>query len=101
MELDLQRPRPTQPEFADVVPSLSGVLTRAVSRSIPMNLVITNIPGPPVPLYLLGAPIKRAYPYVEVIDHDVGTVLVQSFCLIGAVDAYHTAEARGSQRLHA
>ena len=66
-------------EFADVVPSLAGVLTRFVSQSIPMNLVITNVPGPPVPLYLRGARVLRTYPYVEVIDHEGLTMAVVSY----------------------
>ena len=44
-----------------------------------MNLVITNIPGPPVPLYLCGAKIERTYPYVEVIDGEGLTVAVVSY----------------------
>jgi len=66
-------------EFADLVPTLAGVLTRFVSRSIPMNLVITNIPGPPVPLYLQGARVLRTYPYVEVIDDEGLTMAVVSY----------------------
>ncbi len=66
-------------EFADVVPSLAGVLTRFVSQSIPMNLVVTNVPGPPVPLYLQGARVLRTYPYVEVIDHEGLTMAVISY----------------------
>ncbi len=66
-------------ELADAVPTLAGVLTRFVSRSIPMNLVITNVPGPPVPLYLQGARVLRTYPYVEVIDGEGLTMAVVSY----------------------
>nr|WHV03882.1 putative wax ester synthase/acyl-CoA:diacylglycerol acyltransferase [uncultured bacterium] len=66
-------------ELADVVPTLAVPLTRFVSRSIPMNLVITNVPGPPVPLFLQGARILRTYPYVEVIDNEGLTMAVVSY----------------------
>jgi diacylglycerol O-acyltransferase len=65
--------------LADGVPLLSTQLTRLVSRRIPMNLVITNIPGPPVPLYLRGARVLRTYPYVEVIDNEGLTIAVVSY----------------------
>ena len=35
-------------KLADGVTPLAVPLTRFFSRSIPMNLVITNIPGPPI-----------------------------------------------------
>jgi hypothetical protein len=44
-----------------------------------MNLVITNIPGPPIPLYLQGAKVLRVYPYVEVIDQEGLTIAVVSY----------------------
>jgi WS/DGAT/MGAT family acyltransferase len=66
-------------ELADGAIPLAGPLTRLVSRRIPMNLVITNIPGPPVPLYLRGARVRRTYPYVEVIDHEGLTIAVVSY----------------------
>ncbi len=66
-------------ELADVVPTIAVPLTRFVSHSIPMNLVITNVPGPPIPLYLQGARILRTYPYVEVIDNEGLTMAVVSY----------------------
>ncbi len=66
-------------EIADSIPPLATTLTRFVSRQIPMNLVITNIPGPPIPLYLLGAQVLRTYPYVEVIDQEGLTIAVVSY----------------------
>ncbi len=66
-------------DIADAITPLAGPLTRYVSRSIPMNLVITNIPGPPVPLYLCGARFLRVFPYVEVIDDEGLTIAVVSY----------------------
>ncbi len=66
-------------DIADAITPLAGPLTRYVSRTIPMNLVITNIPGPPVPLYLCGARFVRVFPYVEVIDNEGLTIAVVSY----------------------
>ncbi len=66
-------------DIADAITPLAGPLTRYVSRTIPMNLVITNIPGPPVPLYLCGARFERVFPYVEVIDNEGLTIAVVSY----------------------
>lgn len=66
-------------KIADWITPLAAPLTRMVSRRIPMNLVITNIPGPPVPLYLLGSRVLRTYPYVEVIDDEGLTIAVVSY----------------------
>jgi WS/DGAT/MGAT family acyltransferase len=66
-------------ELADVIPALAVPLTKFVSRSIPMNLAITNIPGPPIPLFLQGARVLRTYPYVEVIDNEGLTIAVVSY----------------------
>jgi WS/DGAT/MGAT family acyltransferase len=37
---------------------------RLGSRAHPANMVVTNVPGPPQPLYLLGARMLEAYPMV-------------------------------------
>ncbi len=66
-------------DLADGVPQIAGPLTNFVSRQIPMNLVITNIPGPPIPLYMRGARLEETYPYVEVIDNEGLTIAVVSY----------------------
>lgn len=66
-------------ELADGIPPLAGVLTNVVSRRIPMNLVVTNVPGPPIPLWMQGARMVEAYPYVEVIDNEGLTIAVVSY----------------------
>ncbi|MBT7430466.1 MAG: DUF1298 domain-containing protein, partial [Ilumatobacter sp.] len=66
-------------ELADTIPRLAPMVTRFVSRQIPMNLVVTNVPGPPIPLYLRGAPLVETYPYVEVIDNEGLTIAVVSY----------------------
>ncbi len=59
--------------------ALSGVvaLTRRMS---PCNLVITNVPGPPFPLYVLGARMLEAYPQVTLLEGQGLGVAVFSYC---------------------
>ena len=48
----------------------STLLSLAVQlsmRSRPFNLVVTNVPGPQVPLYLLGAPLLECYPMLALL----------------------------------
>jgi hypothetical protein len=44
--------------------SVLGLAMRFASQASPFNLVVTNVPGPPAPLYLLGARMLEAYPLV-------------------------------------
>ena len=45
----------------------------------PVNLGITNVPGPQVPLYCLGARMLEAFPYVGIIDNQALMVAVLSY----------------------
>jgi WS/DGAT/MGAT family acyltransferase len=49
--------------------TLLSLGARNATRLLPFNLVITNIPGPQVPLYLLGAKMEQIYPYVPLADN--------------------------------
>jgi WS/DGAT/MGAT family acyltransferase len=42
--------------------TLLSIGTRLQTVGRPHNLIVTNVPGPQVPLYLLGAPLHEAYP---------------------------------------
>jgi WS/DGAT/MGAT family acyltransferase len=47
--------------------TVTSVLTRTIQLAadrLAWNLVVTNIPGPQLPLYLLDAPLQGAYPMV-------------------------------------
>lgn len=47
-----------------VAPTLMSLAARAVHRQRFLNLVVTNVPGPQFPLYLMGARLIEAFPIV-------------------------------------
>jgi WS/DGAT/MGAT family acyltransferase len=60
-----------------IPPLLWSTLTPIVHRQPLVNVVVTNVPGPPVPLYLLGAALERTVPIVPLagnLDVSIGIV---------------------------
>jgi WS/DGAT/MGAT family acyltransferase len=45
-------------------PTINRVLAGAISRPLAFNLVVSNVPGPQMPFYLLGRRIEAIYPFV-------------------------------------
>ncbi|HEX9681952.1 MAG TPA: wax ester/triacylglycerol synthase family O-acyltransferase [Acidimicrobiales bacterium] len=58
-------------------PTILSLAARAAARQRTVNLVVTNVPGPQMPLYCLGAQMLEAFPYVGVLDN--------SACVVGVV----------------
>ncbi|MGH7821881.1 MAG: WS/DGAT/MGAT family O-acyltransferase [Candidatus Binatia bacterium] len=55
-------------------PNLLVQAVRLAERSRPYNLVVTNVPGPQIPLYLLGARMLTTYPVVTLF-HQIALVV--------------------------
>ena len=56
-------------QAADWTPStLLALGARNATRLLPFNMVVTNVPGPQVPMYLHGAKLLETYPHVPLVD---------------------------------
>jgi hypothetical protein len=49
--------------------TLLALGARNATRLLPFNLVVTNIPGPQLPLYTLGAEMLEVFPHVPLVDN--------------------------------
>jgi diacylglycerol O-acyltransferase / wax synthase len=52
---------------------------RLANRQRRFTLLVTNVPGPPVPLYLAGAPLVEAFPLVPLVGNETLSVAVLSY----------------------
>jgi WS/DGAT/MGAT family acyltransferase len=88
------RKRDGEPEGADLALKAAGhtpgVIQNAISRLIAsprtFNLVVSNIPGPAEPMYMLGCPLEATYPVVPLADRhalSVGMTTVRDRACFG------------------
>ena len=49
--------------------TLLALGARNVTRLLPFNMVVTNVPGPQIPLYTLGARMLEVFPHVPLVDN--------------------------------
>jgi WS/DGAT/MGAT family acyltransferase len=61
-------------------PTMLGLAARAAHAQRFANLMITNIPGPQVPLYCLGARMLEVYPVVPLSRNLTLNVAILSYC---------------------
>jgi WS/DGAT/MGAT family acyltransferase len=86
-------------ELADFAPpTITGAAARLQSQQRFFNLVVTNVPGPQFPLYLLGRRMERVFPMVPLAKRQALCVGIMSydgqvnFGLIGDYDAMSELE---------
>ncbi len=59
--------------------TLLSLAVRLSTRSRPFNLVVTNVPGPQIPLYLLGAELRECYPMLALLPNQALGVALFSY----------------------
>ncbi len=80
--------RSRQADSAELVEELADVTTKALLSELfktamrfrSYNLIITNVPGPSVPLYMLGARMKAIYPMVPLMRNQNLGIALFSYC---------------------
>ncbi len=60
-------------------PTLHAMAARLMGRQRFFNLTVSNVPGPQVPLYVLGAKLVEAYPVVPIPENGALSVGVTSY----------------------
>jgi diacylglycerol O-acyltransferase len=74
-------------------PTIVAQAARLQVRTRPFNLVVTNVPGPQVPLYLMGRLLREAYPAVPLAEKQtlcVGLLSYNGALGFGLVGDYDT-----------
>jgi diacylglycerol O-acyltransferase len=89
-----ERKRGGEPNGADTVLQAAHYAPRAIQQTLArmmasprtFNLVVSNIPGPPEPLYMLGCRLEETYPVVPLADHhavSIGMTTLESQAFFG------------------
>jgi len=60
-------------------PAMVRLGARLATRLSPYNLLVTNIPGPQFPLYMLGAQLLEGYPLVPLFEHQALGIALFSY----------------------
>ncbi|MGZ8666874.1 MAG: WS/DGAT/MGAT family O-acyltransferase, partial [Solirubrobacterales bacterium] len=82
-------------------PTIAAQASRLTSRQRFFNLVVTNVPGPQIPLYMLGREMEEIFPMVPLAPRQALCVGIMSyngqinFGLIGDYDAMADLDAFG------
>jgi WS/DGAT/MGAT family acyltransferase len=94
----------TLTQLADFAPpTIMSQAARLQARQRFFNLVVTNVPGPQMPLYLLGRPLRGLYPVVPLALKQALGIAIMSyngrlgFGLLGDFDALPDLEAIGAE----
>jgi WS/DGAT/MGAT family acyltransferase len=88
------RKRSRRPEGADLILRAFGYAPRTIQKALAhlvaaprsFNLVVSNIPGPREPQYLLGCELQEAYPVVPIADRhalSIGMTTIQDEACFG------------------
>ena len=84
---------------AHAPPVLHSFLARSMYATRLFNLTITNVPGPPRPLYAFGSQAEEVWPIVPLAaEHAVGIAILSyagRVCFCVNVDARHRSRPRG------
>jgi WS/DGAT/MGAT family acyltransferase len=86
--------REGEPEGSDLVlkaashtpVTVQQALSRLIASPRAFNLVVSNVPGPTVPMYILGCQLQAVYPMVPLADHhavSVGMVTIHDQACFG------------------
>jgi diacylglycerol O-acyltransferase / wax synthase len=95
------RKRNREPEGADLAIKAAehtpGVVQHAISRVLAsprtFNLVVSNIPGPSAPMYLLGCPLQAIYPIVPLADRHAVSIGMTTIGELACFGVYADREA--------
>jgi WS/DGAT/MGAT family acyltransferase len=61
------------------MPTLLSLGARLAARTRAYNLIVTNVPGPQIPLYMLGAKVVEAFPLVPLFNNQAIGIALFSY----------------------